>query len=259
MMQTVYGVETMFRGAYSPEFQANEKGEVFLLDTAGKWIDDLEDDNRENFLNRKASNVVLQAENDVAFWFSDKQRSINRYDAKKLSGDRLSLLARVIIEEVIMTRYEQLTEESKTKALSAPDSNMLFRSQKRIIAMHEGILKPDGFRLTGPDVEVLQTAISLEIDAARQRQQQTAATAGDQEAKPEIKKLVEGHTKYSDWDDKVFEAIDSIKETTQEKRVTKFCEIYKAPPALLSAYKAYSTRCVTDGNRRPRRQPEKKV
>lgn len=183
MMQTVYGVETRFQGWIATVFQANENGEVFLLDIAGKWIDDLEDENKENFLNRKSSNVVLHAEKDVAAWLNDKMRSAGRYDALKLSAERLSLLVKVIIEEVIMTRYDQLTEESKVKALSAPDSNMLFCSQKRIIAMYEGILKPDGFRLTGPDVEVLQAAISIEIDAAKQRRQQAAAPAVNQKPK----------------------------------------------------------------------------
>ena len=181
MMQTVYGVETRFQGLIATVFQANENGEVFLLDIAGKWIDDLEDENRENFLNRKSSNVVLHAEKDVAAWLNDKRRSAGRYDALKLSAERLSLLVKVIIEEVIMTRYDQLTDEDKAIALSRSDSDMLFRSRKRIIAMYEGILKPDGFRLTGPDVEVLQEAISIEIDAARQRRQQTAAPAGYQE------------------------------------------------------------------------------
>ena len=96
-------------------------------------------------------------------------------------------------------------------------------------------------------------------DAFRQDQPKTPAPTGEQEINPEIKKLVNGHKKYSDWDDRVFEAIDSIKETTQEKRVEQFCKIYDAPPAIISSYKTYSTRDVNDGERRERRKRVKKV
>lgn len=175
-MQAIHGISCGFQGSWNTMFTINTEGKVPLLDIAGEWIDAIEDENRENFLNRKSSNIVLHAEKDVVAWISDRQRSLNRYDPAKLSKARLSLLATVIIEELIMTRYDRLNEKDKAIALSAPDSNMLFRSRKRIIAMYEGMLKPDGFRLTGPDVEVLQETISLEIDAARQRHKQQTTT-----------------------------------------------------------------------------------
>ncbi|TLU54251.1 MAG: hypothetical protein FDX18_11435 [Chlorobium sp.] len=183
MMQTIHGISCSFQGSWNTIFTINTEGKVPLLDIAGEWIDAIEDENRENFLNRRSSNIVLHAEKDVVAWISDRQRSLNRYDPAKLSKECLSLLAKVIIEELIMTRYDRLNEKDKAIALSAPGSNMLFRSRKRIIAMYEGMLKPDGFRLTGPDVEVLQEAISLEIDAARKQLQQPVAPAGDQDAK----------------------------------------------------------------------------
>lgn len=197
-MQAIHGISCDFQGSWNTMFTINTEGKVPLMDIAGEWIDAIEDENRENFLNRKSSNIVLHAEKDVVAWVSDRHRSPNRYDPAKLSKERLSLLAKVITEALIMTRYDQLNENDKAITLSSPDSNMLFRSRKRIIAMYEGMLNPDGFRLTGLDIEVLQEAISLEIEAARQRQQQTVPPVEDQEAKTPQTPKKDGRIKVED-------------------------------------------------------------
>ena len=64
---------------------------------------------------------------------------------------------------------------------------------------------------------------------------------------PEIKKLVKTHKKGSDWDDKIFELIDSMSSTTQEGKVNLFCCSYGAPQSLISAYKSYCCRPVVNG------------
>ncbi len=107
-------------------------------------------------------------------------------------------------------------------------------------------------------------------EAFRQDQQQTS-TAADQQGAEQgegapiekrnsiIEQLVRDHKKYSDWDFLVFEAIDSMNGTTQEKRVIQFCSLYGAPETIISPYKNYQSRDFSEGKIRQRRTKKKKV
>jgi len=167
MLKCVYGAGQ--QGAFKTTFQADENGRVRLLEIAGKWLDDLEQEKRPEFINRKKSGVILHAESDAEYWLADRQRKLGRYIFDNLSDASLSLLARAVLDELILARYDQLTERDKELARDAEETNMLFRSRKRVIVMAERILSSEGHNLTGPDVEVLQNAISLEIESARRR------------------------------------------------------------------------------------------
>ena len=102
-------------------------------------------------------------------------------------------------------------------------------------------------------------------------QQQTTTLAADQQGAEQgegapiekrnsiIEQLVRDHKKYSDWDFLVFEAIDSMNGTTQEKRVIQFCSLYGAPETIISPYKNYQSRDFSEGKIRQRRTKKKKV
>ncbi len=77
--------------------------------------------------------------------------------------------------------------------------------------------------------------------------------------KPDIEKLVRDHKMYCDWDFLVFEEINLMSGTTQERKVEQFCSIYNAPSSIISPYKKYQTREFSEGIIRPRRTSKKKV
>lgn len=175
VMQIIYGIEAGFQGSWKRCFVANKDGGVPLLEIAGCWLDDIEDQYRYVFLRRESSQIVLQAQIDCSAWLKDQQRKIHRYSLNNLSEESISFLARVVLEELILSVYDRLTDEDKAIAEKKPEGNMLFRSRKRIMAMREGVLRPEGHILTGPDVEVLQQSISYEIERARTQAQKKKA------------------------------------------------------------------------------------
>ena len=77
--------------------------------------------------------------------------------------------------------------------------------------------------------------------------------------KPDIEELVRDHKMYCDWDSLVFEEINLMSGTTQEKRVEQFCSLYGAPRNILSSYKSYQSRDFSGGKRRLRRAKKKIV
>lgn len=170
MLNCLYGADQGgFIKSFNADFKANKDGRVPLLEIAGRWLDDLEEQRQHEFIMCRPSGVILCAEADAKEWFVDQRRKLGRYSYDNLSDTSLSLLARAVLDLLILSRYDQLTERDKELAGEAEETNMLFRSRKRVIVMAERILSPEGHNLTGPDVEVLQNAISLEIESARRR------------------------------------------------------------------------------------------
>ena len=170
MLNCLYGSDQGgFIKSFKTEFKANKDGRVTLLEIAGRWLDDLEEKKQQEFINGLSSGVILRAEADAKEWLADHQRKLGRYSFDNLSDVSLSLLARAVLDELILSRYDQLTERDKELAREAEETNMLFRNRKRIMLMAEKILSSKGHNLTGPDVEVLQAEISLEIESARKR------------------------------------------------------------------------------------------
>ena len=171
-MQELYSVQVGGRfGDYA--FLADSSGQVPFLVLATKWL-----------LSDSAKETPLCAEGDAVLYLNMVHPLLKILNINEILEEERSALARVIVDELIMLFCERwvgdMTEEEQSVYMRLPDDNT-WAYMKRAMIMYKGILQPEGYLLTAKDILVLLQGITAEIQTIKSN---TAAPAGDQEAKP---------------------------------------------------------------------------
>ena len=177
-MQELYSVQVGGRIG-GREFLADSSGKVPFLSIATKWL-----------LSESAKKIPLCAEGDTVLYLNKVHPVLKILNTDEIPEEDRSALARVIIDELIMTFCERwvgdMTEEEQSVYINLPDDNT-WAYIKRAMIMYQGILQPEGYVLTVADINVLLNGITAEVakvkSNAQADQKHTAPPLEDQEAK----------------------------------------------------------------------------
>ena len=177
-MQELYSVQVGGRIG-GREFLADSSGKVPFLSIATKWL-----------LSESAKKIPLCAEGDTVLYLNKVHPLLKILNTDEIPEEDRSALARVIIDELIMTFCERwvgdMTEEEQSVYINLPDDNT-WAYIKRAMIMYQGILQPEGYVLTVADINMLLNGITAEVakvkSNAQADQKHTAPPPEDQEAK----------------------------------------------------------------------------